>query len=126
MGVASGLGATISQSRTRTTGRTAAATTRRRFSLRVLALLALFAVGQVALSLHLIRHELSQLHSDTADNCAFCSIAGHMGGAPKPVAALLPVQHHHVAYAVAPTAPAPAAAPAPHFEPRAPPALSRV
>ena len=117
------MGATIRKSRTRTAGHKAAATTRR-LTLRVLALLALFAVGQVALTLHLIRHELSQLHADTADTCGLCNIAGHMGSAPTPVAALLPAALHRIDYYVAPTAPAPATAPALSFDSRAPPTPS--
>ena len=119
------MGATISQSHPSAAGHAAAATTRR-LTLRVLALLALFVIGQGALTLHLIRHELSQLHTDTADNCGICNIAGHMGGAPEPVAAVLPAGLDPVAYAIAPTATAPAAAPSLSFDPRAPPTASLV
>jgi hypothetical protein len=117
------MGAAINRSRLRISGRAAAATTRHAF-LRALALLVLFAVGQAALSLHETRHELKQLHGDSADSCGVCNIAGHMGGAPRPVAALIPVQLDRVDYYTHPTVPAPTAAPALSFDSRAPPARS--
>jgi len=117
------VGAAIDRSLTRTAGHGAAARTRRTV-LHALCLLVLFAIGQAALTVHLVRHELAQLKGDTADNCGACNIAGHMGGAPRPVAALLPAQVQRVAYATRPTAPAPASAPTLSFDSRAPPARS--
>jgi hypothetical protein len=115
------MGAAIRTSRIRTAGRDAVAHPRRAL-LRVLALLVLFALGQAALSVHLVRHELSQLHTDTADSCGPCNIAGHMGGAPRPVAPLLPVHVQRIAYDAPAPVSAPAEAPALSFDSRAPPA----
>jgi hypothetical protein len=78
----------------------------------------------VALSLHQTSHELKQLHGDSADNCGVCNIAGHMGGTPRPILALIPVRIDRIDYYVHPTVSAPSTPPAPNFDSRAPPARS--